>query len=969
MRSKVQGRDRSGGSSGAALLLCAVLSCAGGCHRCSDGRGADPALRTARRGDGPTIRHAALEIRETSSDGAGQQVAFLDDDGDRWAVSSTEELRILEGSKIQTSIALSRQPTAHDLLLRSDQSALLVGTVEVPLTDPEHARDLSAETEVVPCFGVQRKLALPSADGRFVTIIRHEHPSPCALPDDARPEPRPGGDELQVVDRDSGAVVARRDTGWTARVGRSHSFVALSKRDRVEVLASDDLEPLASVPVVRGQAQALAFSPDEAILVILRSDGQIIAVECEHWTIIDRWDGGTDGGAIVLHPQYPVLAVAGQDGSLRLWDLTVQPPRELASASFGTPEGPTATDIVFSADGSRLVIARGVRDSVIHAALRIDVDGRPIERPYTVLQEHLRRNSDQRPLPWGAVARFGEPGVGEARGVAALVFTDGALLAADRAGRVGRWPDRSPRNVGDADYAHLALAPDGSFLARAGRESSRLEIVDPRSDELLKTIVLDQQVQVLRAGPEAIAVGTYGFAGLFRIDGEEVRRHTHGTTVTAVAISGDGRRFASCDIDNLSLVSDLSGSAPPVRIVDRSAARDAWFSPNGEELAVAHYQSIVHLWDVRAVGRFNAVETGLEAMNRVALSVDGRWLVAAGHDVVVYERASGLTKQLRPILSPDVLAFDAVRGRLATASRHGGVALWDLASGRALASAPGHTASVTEVRFTSDGSAVVASDLDGNLVRWTVESGEAVFLGYGSGIVGLGPEGGDSSLVVVTSNYQAVLLDASSGGERWRDPHASSAVALSPDGAQLAALRTPGRVDIIDARTGNLVETIDGPAGDLPDVLRFRDDTWLVGWGAEVLHTWRRGRGWTTTPVPAARGGRAMLSANGRFAVVVSGQCARRLDTDTGDLSECLPIELVGGTSLPAITPDGRFLALSQGGSAAVWDVDSATLLVEPEADGQRITALDLSPDGRLLAMGQDDRTILVIRVRPDERF
>lgn len=958
----------SGVRSGSALLLCAVLPCAIGCHRCDDAPGAATSHLAAQHGEAPTIRHATLELRETSSDVAGQQVVFLDDDGERWAVSSTEELRILEGRALQTTVSLPRQPAAHDLVLRSDGQALLVGAVEVSLSHAPSVHDLPVKTEMRPCFGVQRELALPSRDGRVVAAILRDLPSPCSMPVEGRQAPPQRPDELQIVDRDSGDIVARQDMESNARVGRSLSFIAVTKMNRVEILASDDLERLASIPQVRGHAQALAFSPDEAVLVVLRSDGQIIVIECEHWTIVDRWNAGTEGGVIAFHPRFPVLAVAGRDRSLRLWDLSHQPPRELVTASVGSSEAASPTDIVFSPDGTRLAVARGHGGVVAHAELRIDADRRSLERPYTVVHDHLRRDSRGRPLPWGAAARLGEPGEGESRGVAALAFTEDGLLSVDRAGRMSRWPDRSPRVIDDADYEHLAIAPDGSFVARAGRESSRIEIVDARSNEVLQTIVLDQLVQALRAGPELIAVGTYGFAGLFRSNGEEVRRHTHTTTVTVVAISSDGRRFASCDVDNVSLVSDLSSSAAPVRIVDRDSARDAWFSSTGEELAVAHYRSNVHLWNARAGGRFSAVETGLDSMDHVALSPDDRWLVAAGHDVVILDRNGDRTHRLRPILSPDVLAFDVDRGRLATASRYGGVALWDLASGRALPSAPGHTASVEEVRFTSDGSAVISSDRDGNLIRWDVESGEAAFLGYGSGIMGLGPVSSDPSLLVITSNYHAVLMDASSGDERWRDSRTSSALALSPDGTRLAVLRTPGGVDIMDAQVGRVMETVGGPRGDLPEVLRFRDDERLVGWGSERLYTWSRGRGWTTTPIPAARGGHVQLSADGSFGVVVSGQCARRLDTDTGDLTTCLSFEPGMGTSISTITSDGRLLAVSLGGGAAVWDVDSATLLVEPEADGQRVTALDLSPDGRFLAMGLEDRTILVMRIPENVR-
>jgi WD40 repeat protein len=400
-----------------------------------------------------------------------------------------------------------------------------------------------------------------------------------------------------------------------------------------------------------------------------------------------------------------------------------------------------------------------------------------------------------------------------------------------------------------------------------------------------------------------------------------------------------------------------------VRIDDAEYARDARFAPGGNRLYLAHYRSTVQAWDPRDGSFVRSLETGLEPVDRVAVSPDGRWLVAAGAEVVVFDTAAGSRRRLAPPLSPDVLAFDPGGGLLATASRYGGMQLWEIATGRALPTAAGHTARVEQVRLSADGTWVLSADRDGNLLRWSVATGEATFLGYGSWFAGAAPSGADGALPALERGGRVVGVERATGEVLWRQADPARAAALCPGGARVLVLREAGRIDVVSAATGERLESFAGPPGGPADAIRCRDADHAVAWRGEMLDRWRRGWRWTVTPVAPAFDARVVPSPDGRWAVLLAGGCARRFDADTEIVSACIPAPSSAGVA--ALSGDGRTLAVETPRGAAVWDVDSARLLAEPDAAGRRVTALDLSGDGGLLAAGLDDRTILVVPVPP----
>lgn len=185
------------------------------------------------------------------------------------------------------------------------------------------------------------------------------------------------------------------------------------------------------------------------------------------------------------------------------------------------------------------------------------------------------------------------------------------------------------------------------------------------------------------------------------------------------------------------------------------------------------------------------------------------------------------------------------------------------------------------------------------------------------------------------------------------------ALGVSADGATLAVLSEPGKLTLWASDTGALLREIDLPPGSVEDVSISPDGRWLARAGRYGVQIVDLASGLT---MPGSARGRSLgpwlPGAAGLFAA--DAGAIYRLTLDTGTLTaEPIGATLPPGMNLPALQllPDGRLLAAHadfsnrlQGEYVRVWSVLDDRTLREwafPEEMGK---AIDLTPDGRLLA-------------------
>jgi WD40 repeat protein len=332
------------------------------------------------------------------------------------------------------------------------------------------------------------------------------------------------------------------------------------------------------------------------------------------------------------------------------------------------------------------------------------------------------------------------------------------------------------------------------------------------------------------------------------------------------------------------------------------------FSPDGHTLASGAEDHTVKLWDV-ASGRELRTLSGSDQVTAVAFSPDGRVLAAgSGDDAKTFPRAGG-----------------------------GKISLWDVATGRELPTLRGHSAAVTSVAFSPDGSILASGGRDGAVKLWNLASGSELRTLGGSGQITSTAFSPDGRIVASASDKTIKLWDVASGdevGTLGGHSELVTSVAFSPDGSILASASEDKTIRLWDVASRHQVDTLNGHSDRVTSV-EFSPDGGILASGSRDGSV----KLWDMAP----RGKVRTLAAD----------------------------SVIGGSV--AFSPDGKLLASSglasggrpSGGFSGViklWDVASRR---EPRVLSRhvdRVTSVAFSPDGKVIASAQDTTVKLLDR-------
>jgi WD40 repeat protein len=366
----------------------------------------------------------------------------------------------------------------------------------------------------------------------------------------------------------------------------------------------------------------------------------------------------------------------------------------------------------------------------------------------------------------------------------------------------------------------------------------------------------------------------------------------------------------------------------------------------------------VHLWDVATL-RGRTLPLGRELPG-------GRW--AGG--------LRGFT------FSPD--------GRLIVGTDLGNVVrCLDVATGRDRFDSDELAGPVYGLSFTEDGQAVRAGCFD-TFVRTYDVNGRLLKRQPAAKMVHFAPTG---RVAVVDGSDEWYLMDPDTGRSWSRNPigrFGLYAVDFTADGRTVAVLATaPGKPEGPQRRTLNLVETATGQLVRTLDdigfgeIVKYTPDGRTLAFVArkhvenggfqETIHLWEAATHRTIGPVPVAWGCRDIeFSPDGRLIAVPRRETVRRsndgkppprpaawvafLEVASGRERLRLRLESTEfGDEIWAIrfAPNGRDVLLGvDDGTVRIWDVAAGRERYRVTGNSGSVTAVALSPDGRLLASG-----------------
>jgi WD40 repeat protein len=469
------------------------------------------------------------------------------------------------------------------------------------------------------------------------------------------------------------------------------------------------------VIVEQAKARAVAFSPARQQLALGGEDGNIRLTDIS--TRESRILPAAHIGQILtlaFSRSGRELASAGQDGMIRIWDPLT---REMIS-ELGPMESPVMR-VVFNHDGQRVAAVHG-------------------------------ENGDPGMLNiWNLSTR-------------ARDFTIGGGLGGVR---TAAWAnDGTQIAFGGRDGSiRLCDAKVGDLLAVFGGQYGPIADIafDPSDHQRLVTVQgergLSSRVNIWDLAPRPRSRAL----------------HFHSASVNAVVFSADGNRLVTASDDGSVQLCDLATERVLIGASQLGPVPSATVSSDGFLLAIAGEDGAARVGPIGTCTLDRIFNLSAGPAQAVAFSPDNSRIAVGGGEtgrpgeICIWEVTSG--NQISTISNPSgpvtSLKFTPDGTHLASVGGDGPVRIWNLAYGEAHRMLEGSDSELVSVALSPDGNRIAAGGLDKHAFVWDFESGK---------------------LLHVLSGHLS---------EIW-------AIAFSPDGNRLATAGGDGIVKLWDSATG-----------------------------------------------------------------------------------------------------------------------------------------------------------------------
>ncbi len=464
----------------------------------------------------------------------------------------------------------------------------------------------------------------------------------------------------------------------------------------------------------------------------------------------------------------------------------------------------------------------------------------------------------------------------------------------------------------------------------------------------------------------------------------------HTSSINTIDLSPDGKWILSgSDDDSIKLWEAESGRL--IRTFkDNDNVEFAAFLPGGRSFFSFNWKGNVSVWDIRTGGKMRefAMSEMSGATSGHSLSYDGAVLRAiVGLRLYIADMSRGVVASVveRPKSGPIAsrlgfafgsrnaistdgrLMFSSVRESSSESimqSKDRALMLWEIATGRILATLSGHTDRIDVVTLSSDNRHALSGSRDKTVRLWDLKKGRAaaVFTGHLKAIEALAFSPDGKYILSGSRDNMMKLWSVDDEKEIRTFAHDCEVtfVRFSRDGRYALSGDDNGAIRYWDIQNGQEIKALKSHAADTNAFAYSPDGKYLLTGSAKgQLRLWDAAAGRMLRNIDAHRETitAAQFTPDGKYVLSASYDKTMKLwDRNDGQLKRTFRGH-TGQVYRAVVSPDGQYiLSSAQGNDIRLWNLASGAEMTVLNLSGVYLWSIGFSADSRHMLIAHDQK-------------